>query len=386
MPNHVTNKLLFHPCTEQRFNEILADLQKEGAEPGSIDLGRIIPEPEGLFMGDLGVEEMKKYKDNNWYDWRIKHWNTKWNAYGFEPPTFSGDTGTMTFRTANCSPFPVIFRLSKKYPDVEIDLRYADEDIGYNVGEITVCAGELIDDNSPQYGSATAQELAADILGLNLDFDLNTGSGYVVSLLGNYYEYCNNVYPAFVKINASNNNMMIYLRGRYYGVLSASYSRGSCSIYAPSSSINDHVDFSRPDPENDNFNVTLNVPSWALGKLSKVIDIIPITFNILLSTIKVNLSKHSVTLYDNSVVWNHNYSRDLTWTDSSPSETTNGYTGRIMMTYMKKTNAGQMFTISATGQVGFSFSGNDAGVPFNGAGTFKAQIVTKAIYIDSNAS
>lgn len=92
IPNHVTNKLLFHPCTEKRFNEILADLQKEGAEPGSIDLGRIIPEPEGLFMGDLGVEEMKKYKDNNWYDWRIKHWNTKWNAYGFEPPAFSGDT------------------------------------------------------------------------------------------------------------------------------------------------------------------------------------------------------------------------------------------------------------------------------------------------------
>lgn len=180
IPNHVTNKLLFHPCTEQRFNEILADLQKEGAEPGSFDLGRIIPEPEGLFMGDLGVEEKKKYKDNNWYDWRIKHWNTKWNAYGFEPPVFSGDTGTMTFRTANCSPFPVIFRLSQKYPDVEIDLRYADEDIGYNVGEITVCAGELIDDNSPQYGSATAQELAADILGLDLDFDLNTGSGYVV--------------------------------------------------------------------------------------------------------------------------------------------------------------------------------------------------------------
>ena len=99
MPNHVTNKLLFHPCTEKRFNEILADLQKEGAEPGTVDLGRIIPEPEGLFMGDLGVEEMKKYKDNNWYDWRMKHWNTKWNAYGFEPPTFSGDTGTMTFRT-----------------------------------------------------------------------------------------------------------------------------------------------------------------------------------------------------------------------------------------------------------------------------------------------
>ena len=183
MPNHVTNKLLFHPCTEKRFNEILADLQKEGAEPGSIDLGRIIPEPEGLFMGDLGVEEMKKYKDNNWYDWRMKNWNTKWNAYGFEVPTYSGDTGTMTFLTANCSPFRVLFKLSEKYPDVEFELRYADEDLGYNVGEISFIAGELIDDNSPREGTAAAQELAADILGIDLTFDVNSASGYVLSLL-----------------------------------------------------------------------------------------------------------------------------------------------------------------------------------------------------------
>lgn len=60
-------------------------------------------------------------------------------------------------------------------------------------------------------------------------------------------------------------------------------------------SINDHLDFSRPDPENDNFNVTLNVPSWALGKLSKVIDIIPITFNILFSMSAIKESEMSYT-------------------------------------------------------------------------------------------
>ena len=43
MPNHVTNKLLFHPCKEKRFNEILADLQKEGAEPGSLILEGLSP-------------------------------------------------------------------------------------------------------------------------------------------------------------------------------------------------------------------------------------------------------------------------------------------------------------------------------------------------------
>ena len=193
IPNHVTNQLSFRNCTEERFLEILQEIRKEDSELGSIDFDKIIPQPDGLYLGDLGIEEMRKYKDNNWYDWRIKHWNTKWNAYGFKPPEFEGDTGSITFLTANCSPFPVLFRMSDRFPDVELELRYADEDLGYNVGTITLCAGEMIDDDSPREGSAEAQELAADILGLNLDFDLNTGSGYVVSLLGNYYEYCEDV-------------------------------------------------------------------------------------------------------------------------------------------------------------------------------------------------
>ena len=40
-------------------------------------------------------------------DWRMKNRNTKWNTYGFEVPTYSGDAGTMTFLTANGSPFRV---------------------------------------------------------------------------------------------------------------------------------------------------------------------------------------------------------------------------------------------------------------------------------------
>ena len=199
MPNHVTNELHFHHCTEDRFHEILKDIQSDESVLGSIDFRKLIPEPEGLYMGDLGLEEMKRYKDNNWYDWRMKNWNTKWNAYGFETPTYSGDTGTITFLTANGSPFRVLFKLSEKYPDVEFELRYADEDLGYNVGEITVYAGELIDDNSPQEGTAVAQELAADIMGIELSFNINSASGYVLSLLGNYYEYCEGVHvsPSF---------------------------------------------------------------------------------------------------------------------------------------------------------------------------------------------
>lgn len=115
MPNHVTNELRIHHCTEDRFHEILKEIQSDEYGLGSIDFRKLIPEPEGLYMGDLGIEEMKRYKDNNWYDWRVKNWNTKWNAYGFEAPTYSGDAGTMTFLTANCSPFRVLFRLSLSF-------------------------------------------------------------------------------------------------------------------------------------------------------------------------------------------------------------------------------------------------------------------------------
>ena len=57
MPNPVTNELHFHHCTEDRFHEILKDIQSDEAGLGSIDFRELIPEPEGLYMGDLGIEK-----------------------------------------------------------------------------------------------------------------------------------------------------------------------------------------------------------------------------------------------------------------------------------------------------------------------------------------
>lgn len=93
MPNHVTNELHFHHCTEDRFHEILKDIQSDEAGLGSIDFRKLIPEPEGIYMGDLGIEEMKRYKDNNWYDWRMKNWKIS--------KDFSPDTSVTWLRTAS---------------------------------------------------------------------------------------------------------------------------------------------------------------------------------------------------------------------------------------------------------------------------------------------
>ena len=83
------------------------------------------------------------------------------------------DDDTLDFFTAwNCVT-PILEALSRKYPDQTISYRWADEDIGSNVGEAVYKNGEMVDANIPEPGSRAAYELASDIMGIDLeDFDL----------------------------------------------------------------------------------------------------------------------------------------------------------------------------------------------------------------------
>lgn len=64
-----------------------------------------------------------------WYDWAVDHWGTKWNAYDIKE-TADG----VQFETAWSAPHPVIKALAAKHPDEKIVHRWADEDIGSNLG------------------------------------------------------------------------------------------------------------------------------------------------------------------------------------------------------------------------------------------------------------
>lgn len=190
MPNNITNELNFKNCSAERCREILEEIKMDDIGVGSIDFDKIVPQPEGLYMGDLGVEERRIYKDNNWYDWRYKHWGTKWNSYGYTcGAVFNEEDNQIRFETANGSSCKVIAELSRKYPDVLFEIRYADEDFGYNVGEVSFCSGEVIDWHVPDGGTLEAQELAADIMGYALEFDVETGNGFTRALDGSRYDY-----------------------------------------------------------------------------------------------------------------------------------------------------------------------------------------------------
>lgn len=164
MPNHVTNILKFH-CTTERFVEIANFLKGGEDKPfGTVDFNTVIPMPDYIFRGNLGIEEKEKYGKDNWYDWSIEHWGTKWNAYDCVVD-IDPELHTLEFYTAwNCV-VKVIDEISKTFPDVIITYKWADEDFGYNVGKVKVKNGRgsvLI----PDGGTNEAIELAAEVQGV----------------------------------------------------------------------------------------------------------------------------------------------------------------------------------------------------------------------------
>jgi hypothetical protein len=107
---------------------------------------------------ELQEEYKRRFGACDWYEWQTINWGTKWNAIG------ALDEGKhIHFLTAWSTPFVLIGRLSKKYPEAEFNVRYADEDFGYNVGEYTFNNGDLVYNNVPDGGTPEAYLMAGDI-------------------------------------------------------------------------------------------------------------------------------------------------------------------------------------------------------------------------------
>jgi hypothetical protein len=75
------------------------------------------------------------FKGNNWYDWNVRNWGTKWDVavsddskYNeTELVTDSEDTLVYRFDTAWSPPIPAIEKLSEMFPNIEFDLEYEEE-------------------------------------------------------------------------------------------------------------------------------------------------------------------------------------------------------------------------------------------------------------------
>lgn len=225
MPNHVKNIITIQ-AEGERLEEILSAIKDDKLEIGSIDFNKIIPMPEELNiekgsdstkgfemfikyvektaaikefvneqpltperlkyaqeqkesvikslnnmseedkrlfqLGKQMFDNIDKYGYSDWYEWSIANWDTKWNAYDMG---FDGKN-TLCFYTAWSAPENVIRTLATKYPEIGINHRWADEELGNNLGEREYKNGDIVYQHIPDSFSKEAYDIAFEIWGM----------------------------------------------------------------------------------------------------------------------------------------------------------------------------------------------------------------------------
>lgn len=145
MPNHI--RVVIKP--DNKFEEIEKVViskykNKEDEEKDFFDFTKIIPPPENMEQGGCSGEHPEGVIC--WYEWQIENWGTKWNSYDFDE--WAKYDKQFSFQTAWSHPKPVVKKLSQMFPDVRFNIRYADEDIGNNLGEYEMRNGEVLYERS----------------------------------------------------------------------------------------------------------------------------------------------------------------------------------------------------------------------------------------------
>lgn len=92
-------------------------------------------------LGRQAFQNIQKYGSPDWYDWCREHWNTKWDAGGYEEGMDYSQCDKLAFRTAWQEPAPVIQKLSEMFSDIEFTHQWAEEQMVVNCGTAKYKAG-----------------------------------------------------------------------------------------------------------------------------------------------------------------------------------------------------------------------------------------------------
>ena len=100
MPNHNNNQLKLESGEDllSVLNPYLIEATSNGYTEYTFDFQKIIPMDEKLLEGE------------DWYDWRVKNWGTKWDG---GDGRFNDDQTAFTFDTAWSPPLPIIKKLAE---------------------------------------------------------------------------------------------------------------------------------------------------------------------------------------------------------------------------------------------------------------------------------
>lgn len=123
MPNYCQNTLKII-AKDDVVKTIIDMMRGTGEDEGNLfDFNKVIPMPENIYRGAVGKEEEALYGKNNWYDWSIENWGTKWNSVDAELRE-----NCFVFDTAWSPCSPVISTLAEMFPEARFEYWY--EELG----------------------------------------------------------------------------------------------------------------------------------------------------------------------------------------------------------------------------------------------------------------
>jgi hypothetical protein len=142
MPNWVDNTLTIKGA-KNRIGEVRERLEK-GLDEGNFLWNIIHPKDEEMedYKTVIGSGGKAMNDPSGWYMWNISHWGTKWDVSELQIQG-RDEEAIYTFNTAWSPPTNAMISLSEQFPEVELTLRFVEEqgwggEGAYKAGEETV--------------------------------------------------------------------------------------------------------------------------------------------------------------------------------------------------------------------------------------------------------
>jgi hypothetical protein len=77
-----------------------------------------VSDPEGVAKAKVGIQAFMETGSMDWYDWRCKHWGTKWNSDNLQVLSDKPGRYEFCFDTAWRFPVPIFEKLAQMFPDL----------------------------------------------------------------------------------------------------------------------------------------------------------------------------------------------------------------------------------------------------------------------------
>jgi len=135
MPNWCENDLVVKGKKEHLDTFRVAVAVLEGENKTDLSFDKILPMPEELKnttapSKNPSEELNKKYGADNWYNWSIINWGSKWNACEVYLEKRARSL-LYCFNTAWSPPMPFILKASLLFPELEFALQYFEAGMGF---------------------------------------------------------------------------------------------------------------------------------------------------------------------------------------------------------------------------------------------------------------